>query len=65
MPGGSTLLSYAGLIKGPVKLQLAEGVVYEVPLIRVIKHAVPLLLLGSDVLKGGRPEGEWNWAGLA
>lgn len=31
--------------------------------IRVLEHTTPLLLIGSDLLRGGRSKGEWNFGG--
>ena len=42
---------------------MAEGVTATLTGVRVVEHQSPLLLLGSDLLRGGRP-GEWNFAGI-
>ena len=42
---------------------LAEGVTATLTGVRVVEHQLPLLLLGSDLLRGGQP-GEWNLAGI-
>jgi hypothetical protein len=32
--------------------------------LRVIEHPHPFLLLGADVLSGGRKPGQWNFSGI-
>ena len=50
------------MVEGPLTLQLAQGVVAQLRGVRVVQHMAPLLLIGCDVLRGGRATG-WNYAG--
>ena len=54
---------YWGIIDGQLHVTLAEGVTATLTGVRVVEHQSPLLLLGSDLLRGGQP-GEWNFAGI-
>ena len=54
---------YWGIINGQLHITLAEGVTATLTGVRVIEHQSPLLLLGSNLLRGGQP-GEWNFAGI-
>ena len=60
---GGPLLSYAGHVAGPVDLVFGEGVAFRIWGLRLVDHQHPLFLLGSDILQGGRPPHEWNYAG--
>lgn len=57
-------MSYAGRVDGPVRVTLGPGVQFDLVGLRVIDHPHPMLLLGADILRGGRPAGEWNFAAL-
>ena len=48
-PGGE-VMGYAGRVKGPIKFQLSKNVYLEAPELKLIKHAEPLLIIGTDVL---------------
>jgi hypothetical protein len=45
-------------------LQLHDNVWAGVTNMRVIEHPKPFILLGADVLSGGKGDGAWNFAGL-
>ena len=55
--------AYWGIIDGQLQVTLAEGVTATLTGVRVVEHQSPLLLLESDLLRGGQP-GEWNFAGI-
>ena len=50
-------------MESPFTVTLADGVHMELKGIRVVEHQAPLLLLGADVMRGGRISG-WNLAGI-
>lgn len=64
VPGASTALHYAGKVDGPINVTLGPGVVFALSGLRVVHHPYPMLLLGGDILRGGRGTGHWNFAGL-
>lgn len=64
MPGGTDAKAYVGVIRGPVLMKFSNNVEFSVSNIRVLSHPVPLLLIGSDILRGGREETAWNFNGL-
>ena len=39
-------------------------VVLTLRFIKVIEHGEPVLILGSDILRGGRPLAAWNFSGF-
>jgi hypothetical protein len=47
-----------------VELKLADGVSYAIHGLKLIQHPHPLVLVGSDVLSGGRPLGQVNYTGI-
>ena len=55
---------YAGLVYGPVPIRFSESVVLLIPYIRVIESSVRLVILGADLLSGGRSPSRWNFGGL-
>ena len=63
VPGSTKLKAYHGVIESPFTVILADGVHMELKGIRVVEHQAPLLLLGADVMRGGRISG-WNFAGI-
>ena len=63
VPGAKEAKVYWGMVAEPVHLTIASGVDARLENIRAIEHAAPLLLIGTDVLRGRRP-GEWNFAGI-
>jgi hypothetical protein len=65
VPGGDDAKSYVGLVRGPVRINFGKGVEFELENIRVLTHPAPLLLLGSDLLRGGDTSlSVWNFNGL-
>lgn len=64
VPGTGRSNCYAGVVEGEVKLQLAPGVTYAIQGLKLIDHPHPIVLVGSDVLSGGRGAGQWNYTGL-
>ena len=56
--------AYAGLVYGPVPIRFSVSVVLLVPYIRVIESSVRLVILGADLLSGGRSTNRWNFAGI-
>lgn len=63
VPGSEAVHSYAGVIDGHTVLELGDGLRAAVSNMRVIAHPQPFILLGDDVLSGGRTTG-WNFTGL-
>ena len=63
VPGGDDLHAYVGVIGKPVRFDFGDGVAFHVENMRVLKHPAPLLLIGSDLLRGGRSKG-CNFDGL-
>ena len=59
---GSKETPYAGRVQGPVTLKLSSEVTLELRELKVIHHSEPLLLIGADVLCGGRPG--WTFRAL-
>ena len=64
VPGSDAVHAYAGVVKGRTSLQIWDMLQAHVSNMRVIKHPHPFLLLGTDVLRGGRPHESWNFRGL-
>jgi hypothetical protein len=64
VPGTGRSNPYQGIIDAEVRLQLAPGVVYSIQGLKLIEHPHPLLLIGSDILSGGRVQGQCNYTGL-
>lgn len=64
VPGTGAVNEYAGIIDGTTSITLGPGLVARVDAIRVIRHPAPFLLLGSDVLRGGRGPLAWNFKGM-
>ena len=62
-PGAEQARPYTCVLDGAVTVQLAEGIGFDTDMACIVEHPVPLLLLGADVLKGGRVGG-WNFAGI-
>jgi hypothetical protein len=56
--------AYAGVVQGETVLQISSKVFARVKNLRVINHPHPFMLLGADVLRGGRPREQWNFRGL-
>lgn len=53
------MFPYHGLVRGPIPLQFSSTVSIPLTCIKVVDHGEPLLLLGADVLRGGRPGHYW------
>ena len=51
------LKAYHGVVESPFTVILADGVHMELKGICVVEHQAPLLLLGADVMRGGRISG--------
>lgn len=64
VPGSGAIHEYAGIVEGDTDIQLGAGICARVKNLRVIDHPHPFLLLGADVLSGGRQVGEWNFSGI-
>ena len=60
---GGPLLDYAGWVSKPVVLRFGEGVAYFVIRLHLTHHVHPLMLIGHDVLKSGRPKNQWSYVG--
>ena len=52
---------YYGLVRGPVDLRFKEDITLSLHFIKVVEHREPVLILGSDLLRGGRPLSSWNF----
>ena len=52
---------YYGLVQGPVDLRFKEDITLSLRFIKVVEHGEPVLILGSDLLRGGRPLSSWNF----
>ena len=64
MPGSEAVHAYAGIVEGDTDLQISRDIRTRVRNLRVIDHPHPFLLLGADVLSGGRKSGQWNFSGI-
>ena len=64
MPGSDAIHSYAGVIEGVTTLRIGENVEAKVENMRVIDHPHLFVLLGADVLSGGRDSKSWNFTGM-
>ena len=64
VPGTGQINPYAGVIQDRIILQLSADVKFAVTGLRIIHHPTCLMLLGSDILYGGRPSGMWNFNGV-
>ena len=62
-PGAKEAKAYWGMVAEPVHLTIAPGVDARLENICVVEHAAPLLLIGTDVLRGGHL-GELIFAGI-
>ena len=63
VPGAMQLQQYAGVVPS-VRVKFAEGVEFELRGLRVVHHPHSMLLVGCDVLRGGRPAGQANFEGI-
>ncbi len=64
VPGSGARQQYAGVVEDPVVLQFGEHIRFCLKDLRVLKHPYPLVLIGADILRGGRPDGCWNYTGM-
>ena len=58
------MFGYHGLIRGPITLQFDKDVSIPLLCLKVVDHGEPLLLLGADILRGGRPAHYWCFESL-
>ena len=63
VPGSGVVHDYVGCIEQPFELRLSEHVRFTVGGMRIISHPFPMMLLGADILKGGRKPPGWNYVG--
>ena len=45
-------------------IHFGTDVVLTLSFIKVVEHGEPVLILGSDILRGGRPLAAWNFSGF-
>ena len=64
VPGSEAVHSYAGVVEGTTVLRVGERLAAKVENMRVIHHPHPFVLLGADVLSGGRDSSIWNFTGM-
>jgi hypothetical protein len=65
VPGSDDSRAYVGVVRGPVSVRFGADVTFELTNVRVLTHPAPLLLLGSDLLRGGDMSGnDWNFGGM-
>lgn len=64
VPGTDRSICYSGVVDGLIQLQLTPDVKFLIRNLKLIQHPYPLLLVGSDILSGGRPAGQWNYHGV-
>lgn len=55
---------YAGLVHGPITLKFSNQVTLSVPYIKIVESERPLIILGADLLAGGRTSGGWNFVSM-
>ena len=60
VPGSGVVHDYAGCVEAPFKLCLSDKVWFSVCDMQIISHPFPMMLLGADILKGGRKPPGWN-----
>jgi hypothetical protein len=64
VPGSEAVHSYAGVVEGQTTLKIGDCLAARVENMRVISHPHPFVLLGADVLSGGRDSTSWNFTGM-
>ena len=64
VPGSEAVHEYAGVVSGDTDVQIGQDIRTRIRNLRVIEHPHPFLLLGADVLSGGRGPGQWNFGGI-
>lgn len=63
VPGAPNLQAYAGVVE-EVPLRFSRDIEFLVRGVRIVTHPYPLCLIGSDILRGGRPGSEINFRGI-
>lgn len=63
VPGSGVVHAYYGCVEAPFELRLGERVKFTITGMRILEHPHPMVLLGSDVLCGGRAKPGWNYVG--
>lgn len=58
---GGHVQPYYGLVRGPIDIHFSRSVTLTLRFLKIVEHGEPLLLLGADVLRGGRPKHQWNF----
>ena len=61
---GNVVTPYYGLVRGPLTISFDGQVSVTIPFLKVISHGEPLLLIGADCLRGGRPLTQWNFTSI-
>ena len=61
---GGHVQPYFGLIRGPIDVRFSADIMMQLKFLKVVKHGKPLLLLGADLMRGGRPTYGWNWQAI-
>lgn len=64
VPGSEAVHAYAGIVEGSTTLRIGSCLAARVENMRVINHPHPFVLLGADVLSGGRDSSSWNFTGM-
>ena len=55
---------YAGIVYGPIPIRFNANVVITIPFIKVIDASRRMVILGADVLAGGRAIDRWNFKAM-
>lgn len=64
VPGTGQTNVYAGIVDGIATIKFAPGVAFAVKGLKLINHPHPLLLVGGDLVAGGRGDGAHNFTGI-
>lgn len=64
VPGTGATNFYHGAVRERLILQFGEKVKFSITGLKVIDHPTNLMLLGADVMCGGRLSGMWNFDGI-
>lgn len=64
VPGRSRPMPYPAAVPGPVALRFSEEVCITLPLVRLVDHGRPLLLIGADVLACDDQGKQWEFSGI-
>lgn len=57
-------MPYPAAVTGPVTVRFSEHVVLTLPLLRLVEHGRPLLLIGADILACDGPTQSWEFCGI-